>query len=214
MQLPVYNLEGEEVEQIELNDSIFALPVNAPLLHQAVVRQLANQRQGTASTKTRGEVAGSTRKVYRQKGTGRARHGARTAPIYKGGGIIFGPRPRSFVQRMPKKMRRAALRSALSAKVAEQQLVLLQELDFDEPRTKQMVAVLAKFPARSSLVVLPEANANVVKSARNIPGVTTIPAQNLNVLDVMRHQSLLMPLAALRKVEDALAVTPKAQEVS
>lgn len=212
MQVPVYNLEGEVVEQVELRDDVFGLEINEPLLHQAVVRQLANQRQGTASTKTRGEVAGSTRKLFKQKGTGRARHGSIKAPIYRGGGIVFGPKPRSYHQRMPKKMRRAALRSALSAKVAAQQLVLLDTLDFPEIKTKQMVAVLGKFAVRSALVVLPEVNQNVIKSARNIPDVKTTPAQSLNVLDVLRHQHLLMPVASARIVEAALAPNGKAQE--
>lgn len=212
MQVPVYNLEGDVVEQVELRDDIFGLTVNEPLLHQAVVRQMANQRQGTASTKTRAEVAGSTKKLYRQKGTGRARHGSIKSPIYRGGGITFGPKPRSYAQKMPKKMRRAALCSALSAKVAAEQLVLLESLDFAEPKTKQMVAVLGRFAARSALVVLPDVNMNVVKSARNIPGVATMPVQNLNVLDVLRYQHLLMPVAAVRKVEEALGTDEPAQE--
>ncbi len=204
MQLPVYNLEGEVVEQIELSDDVFGQPINEPLIHQAVVRQQANRRVGTADTKTRGEVAGSTRKLFRQKGTGRARHGSIKAPIYRGGGIVFGPHPRNYRQAMPKKMRRQALRCALSAKAAAQRLVLLDQLEFAQPRTKQMAGLLAKFAIRSALVVLPEPNEVVQKSARNIPSVTTLPAQNLNVLDVMRHQHLLMPVAAVRKVEQAL----------
>lgn len=204
MQLPVYNLEGEVVEHIELSDDVFGQPINEALIHQAVVRQQANLRVGTASTKTRGEVAGSTRKLYRQKGTGRARHGSIKAPIFRGGGIVFGPHPRDYRQAMPKKMRRQALRSALSAKVAAQRLVLLDHLEFTQPRTKQMVGLLERLAVRSALVVLPEPNEAVQKSARNIPDVTTLPAQNLNVLDVMRHQHLLMPVAAARKVEQAL----------
>jgi len=205
VQIPVYNLAGEVVEQVDLSDEVFGQPVNEPLLHQAVVRQLANKRQGTASTKTRGQVQGSKRKLFRQKGTGRARHGSITAPIYRGGGIAFGPHPRSYVQRMPKKMRRQALRIALSAKVAAQTLLLLDELDFAEPKTKQMVDVLGTFAVRSALLVLPEANDNVQKSARNIPDVSTLPAQGLNVVDVLRHQHLIMPVAAARVVEQALA---------
>lgn len=212
MQVPVYNLEGEVVEQIDLRDDVFGQEVNEPLLHQAVVRQLANKRQGTSATRTRGEVAGSTRKLFKQKGTGRARHGSMKSPIYRGGGITFGPKPRSYELRMPKKMRRAALRSALSGKVASEQLLLLEALDFPEIKTKQMVAVLGKFAVRSVLVVLPESNPNVVKSARNIPDVTTVPVHSLNVLDVLRHQHLLMPVAAVRKVEEALAKSEQAQE--
>ncbi|MHB1417341.1 MAG: 50S ribosomal protein L4 [Chloroflexota bacterium] len=204
MQVPVYNLAGEVVEQIDLSDEIFGLPMNEPLVHQAVVRQMANQRQGTASVKTRGQVTGSRKKLFRQKGTGRARHGGITSPIYRGGGIAFGPHPRDYSQRLPKRMRRRALRIALSNKAATESLVLLTELEFSEPKTKQMVDVLAKFDTRSVLLVLPTSNDNVRKSARNIPGVTTLPAQNLNVLDVMRHSHVMMPVAAVRKVEQAL----------
>jgi large subunit ribosomal protein L4 len=134
------------------------------------------------------------------------------SPIYRGGGVTFGPKPRDYSQRMPKKMRRAALRSALSAKVGAQQLLLLEALDFPEIKTKQMVAVLGKFDVRSVLVVLPESNMNVVKSARNIPDVMTMPVQNLNVLDVLRHRHLLMPVAAVRKVEEALGSGKQARE--
>lgn len=210
MQVPVYNLSGQEVDRIELSDAVFGVPANTALLHQAVVRQLANQRQGTHSTKTRSEVAGSTRKLYRQKGTGRARHGSIKAPIYRGGGIVFGPKPRDYSQRMPKKMRRQALRSALSTKVSAQQLVLLEDLDFAEPKTKQVVGVLDTFSVRSALIVLPGVKENVVKSARNIPNVKTLPAQNLNVLDVLRHQHLIMPVEAARQVEQALSPADQA----
>jgi large subunit ribosomal protein L4 len=212
MQLPVYNLAGEVVEQVELDDSVFGLPMNEALLHQAVVRQLANQRQGTQATKTRGMVSGSRRKLFRQKGTGRARHGSITAPTYRGGGVAFGPQPRDYRQRMPKRMRQQALRTALSAKVGEQGLVLLESLEFAEPKTKQMVAVLEKFAVRSALVVLPQSNEAVQKSARNIPDVKTLPAHNLNVLDVLGHRHVIMPVAAVRLVEQALGQTVRAQE--
>lgn len=204
MQLPVYNLAGEVVDRIELSDDIFGLPAREALLHQAVVRQLANRRQGTASSKTRGQVRGTRAKMWRQKGTGRARHGSRTAPIFRGGGVAFGPHPRDYSQRMPKRMRREALKSALSAKVGADQLLLLQELDFEEPKTKQMAAVLGVFSVRSALVVLPDSNENVQRSARNIPAVKTLPARNLNVLDVLHHRHLIMPVAAVRIVEQAL----------
>lgn len=204
MQIPVYNVAGEVVEQIDLRDDVFGQPINEPLMHQAVVRQLANLRQGNAATKTRGMVTGSGKKLFRQKGTGRARHGSIKSPIYKGGGIVFGPHPRDYHQRMPKKMRRQALRSALSAKVAAQQLVLLDQLEFEAAKTKQMVGVLSAFSVRSALVVLPQPNENVQRSARNIPDVRTLPADSLNVFDVLRYQHLVMPVAAVRAVEQAL----------
>jgi len=205
-------LAGEVVEQIDLSDAVFGLPMNEPLLHQAVVRQLANQRQGTSATKTRGMVTGSGKKLFRQKGTGRARHGSITAPIYRGGGIAFGPQPRDYRQRMPKRMRRLALRTALSAKVAGEALVLLDALEFEQPKTKQMVAVLDKFAVRSALVVLPQPNEMVQKSARNIPDVKTLPAHSLNVLDVLGHRHIIMPVAALRLIEQALGQNEQAQE--
>ena len=212
MQLPVYNLAGEVVEQVDLSDAVFGLPINEPLLHQAVVRQLANRRQGTSATKTRGMVAGSRKKLFRQKGTGRARHGSITAPIFRGGGIVFGPQPRDYRQRMPKRMRQKALRTALSAKVAGDALLLLDALDFEGPKTKQMVAVLERFDVRSALVVLPQPNEAVQKSARNIPDVKTLPAHSLNVLDVLGHRHVIMPVAAARLIEQALGQNGQAQE--
>jgi large subunit ribosomal protein L4 len=207
VEVPVYNLAGEEVDKIELSDAVFGLPMNTALVHQAMVRQLANKRQGTHATKTRGMITGSGRKLWRQKGTGRARHGSIKSPTWRGGGVVFGPHPRDYTQRMPKKMRRQALRTALSGKLAAQQILLLDEIEFAEPKTKQMVSVLGAFAVRSALVVLPNSNLNVQKSARNIPNVKTLPVQNLNVLDVLNHQHLIMPVAAARRVEQALGPT-------
>jgi large subunit ribosomal protein L4 len=207
VEVPVYNLAGEEVDKIELSDAVFGLPMNTALVHQAMVRQLANKRQGTHATKTRGMITGSGRKLWRQKGTGRARHGSIKSPTWRGGGVVFGPHPRDYTQRMPKKMRRQALRTALSGKLAAQQILLLDEIEFAEPKTKQMVGVLGAFAVRSALVVLPNSNLNVQKSARNIPNVKTLPVQNLNVLDVLNHQHLIMPVAAARRVEQALGPT-------
>ena len=207
MQFSVYNTAGEVVDSVELNDSVFAVPVNRALLHQAVLRQRANARVGTASTKTRGMVAGTGAKLFRQKGTGRARQGSRKAPHWIGGGVVFGPHPRSYEQAMPRQMRRQAVKSALSARVAEDHFVVVDSLRFDEPKTKAMVAVLEnlRVAPRSALVVLPEPNSNVVKSARNIPGVKTLPADSLNVLDILSHDYLIMPVEAARKVEQALS---------
>ncbi|MGQ9674884.1 MAG: 50S ribosomal protein L4 [Chloroflexota bacterium] len=207
MQFSVYNTAGEVVDSVELNDSVFAVPVNRALLHQAVLRQRANARVGTASTKTRGMVAGTGAKLFRQKGTGRARQGSRKAPHWIGGGVVFGPHPRSYEQAMPRQMRRQAVKSALSARVSEDHFVVVDSLRFDEPKTKAMLAVLEnlRVAPRSALVVLPEPNSNVVKSARNIPGVKTLPADSLNVLDILSHDYLIMPVEAARKVEQALS---------
>lgn len=201
MQVPVYSLTGEVVEHIEINDQVFAVPFNEGVVHQAMVRQQANARQGTASTKTRGEVSGSSRKLFRQKGTGNARAGSRRSPLRRGGGIIFGPHPRSYRQAMPKKMRQLALRCALSAKVRDEELKVIAELKL-EPKTKQMVQILAALGVDSStLVITPEPEANVIKSARNLKKVKTMPANLLNVLDVLSYKMLLMTVSAVRKVE-------------
>lgn len=212
MQVPVYSLRGEVVEHIEVSDYVFNVPLNEAVLHQAVVRQQANARQGTASTKTRSEVKGSTRKLYRQKGTGFARAGSRRSPLRRGGGIVFGPKPRDYHQEMPKKMRRLALRCALSAKVRDEELKVIAELKV-EPKTKQMAEILAALGADSSaLVVTPEPQENVVRAARNLKGVKTIPANLLNVLDILSHKTVLMTVSAVRKAEE-LWGEKKAQEV-
>ncbi|MFC1915853.1 50S ribosomal protein L4 [Chloroflexota bacterium] len=202
MQIPVYNLTGEVVEHIEVSDQVFAVPFNEGVVHQAVVRQQANARQGTASTKTRGEVSGSGRKLFRQKGTGNARAGNRKSPLRRGGGIVFGPQPRSYRQAMPKKMRQLALRCALSAKVRDEELMVLEKLELEEPKTKQMVQILSALGVNSSaLVITPEPETNVVKSARNLKGIKTMPANLLNVLDVLSHKMILMTVTAVRKAE-------------
>jgi large subunit ribosomal protein L4 len=203
MQAQVYNLAGEIVGNIEISDAIFAVPFNEGIVHQAVLRQQANARQGNASTKTRGEVNGSTRKLYRQKGTGNARAGGRKSPTRKGGGVVFGPHPRDYHQAMPKKMRQLALRCALSAKTSDGELKILDTLKFDEPKTKQITGVLdALNIENSALVVTSEAKANVVKSASNIPGIKTLPANLLNVVDILAHKALIMEVAAVRKAEE------------
>ena len=203
MQVPVYNLDGEEVEKIEISDQVFGVPFNEAVVHQVMVGQLENARQGTASTKTRGEVSGSTRKLYRQKGTGSARAGSIKSPLRRGGGIIFGPKPRSYRQAVPKKMRRLALRCVLSAKVRDKELIILEELKLPEPKTKEMVRVLTALKVDSSvLIATSELEENVVKSARNLPGVKTMPASLLNVVDILSYNMLLMTVAAVRKTEE------------
>lgn len=203
MQAQVFNLAGEVVGNIEISDKVFAAPFNEGIVHQAVLRQQANARQGNAATKTRGDVHGSTRKLYRQKGTGNARAGSRKSPVRKGGGVVFGPHPRDYRQSMPKKMRQIALRCALSAKVSDGELKILESLNFDEPKTKQMTGVLDALKVEdSALVVTSQPQANVVKSARNIPGIKTTPANLLNVVDILAHRALLMEVDAVRKAEE------------
>ena len=202
MQVPVYSLAGEVVEHIEISDGVFGVPFNEAVVHQAMVRQRANARQGTTDTKTRSEVSGTTRKLFRQKGTGLARAGSRRSPLRRGGGIAFGPKPRSYRQAMPKKMRQLALRCILSAKAGDGELVVLEQLKLDEPRTKEMVRILAALGVDSSaLIVTSEAEDNVVKSARNLPGIKTTPASLLNVVDLLSYKMLLMTVAAVRKAE-------------
>jgi len=205
LRVPVYSMEGAVVGEVELPPKIFQAPINTALMHQALVRQLANARQGTHKTKSRGEVNRTKAKWYRQKGTGRARHGSRNAPIFVGGGIAHGPKPRSYRQKMPRKMRRAALRSALSVKAAEQQIILVDQLSWDRPRTRQMVELLDNLNVESSaLILLAERNEAVEKSANNLPEVKTLRANYLNIRDLLKYDYLLVPLDSLRVIESIL----------
>ena len=202
MQVPVYSLSGEVVKHIEISDQVFAVPFNQAVVHQALVRQRANARQGTASTKTRGEVSGSSIKLFRQKHTGRARAGSRKSPLRRGGGITFGPHPRSYEQAIPKKMRQLALRCVLSAKASDGELKVVEQLKLEEPKTKEMVRILAALGVDSSaLIATSEPEENVIKSARNLPRIKTIPANILNVVDILSYKMLLMTEAAVRKAE-------------
>ncbi len=202
----LYNTSGEQVGEIDLNDSVFGVPVHQSVLHDAVVAYLANQRQGTHDTKTRGEVRGGGRKPWRQKGTGRARHGSRRSPIWRGGGTIFGPHPRDYTIRLPKKVRRLAMKSALSSKVESGDIVVLDELKLDQPRTKEMVRILENLKvAEKALVVTAAQDENVVKSARNIVGVKPTTAGFLNVYDLMAHRTLVITRDAVSRVEEVLA---------
>ena len=196
-------MAGEVVKHIELSDAVFAVPFNQAVVHQAMVGQLANARQGTASTKTRGEVSGSHQKLFRQKGTGQARAGSRGSPLRRGGGVAFGPKPRSYRQELPKKMRRLALRSVLSAKAGDKELMVLEKLELDAPKTKEMVKILAALGVGngSALIATSQPEENVAKSARNLAGVKTIPARLLNVVDLLSYKMLLMTEAAVRQVE-------------
>jgi large subunit ribosomal protein L4 len=200
---PVYSLNGEVVEQIELSEAIFAIPFNETVVHQAMVRQLANERQGTASTKTRGEVSGSTRKLYAQKHTGRARRGDIKSPLLRGGGVVFGPKPRSYRQSMPKKMRRLALKCLLSAKIRDGNVKLVQELDFKEPKTKDMMNVLSSLGIDcSALIVTAQSAPNVTKSAANLTEVKVVPSALINVLDLLSYEMLVATVPAVRNIEE------------
>ncbi|MGQ9546007.1 MAG: 50S ribosomal protein L4 [Dehalococcoidia bacterium] len=200
--MPVYSLTGEVASEIELSDSVFGLAFNEPVVHQALVRQLANKRQGTASSKTRGEVSGSTRKLYPQKHTGRARRGDIKSPLLRGGGVVFGPKPRSYRQAMPKKMRRLALKCLLSAKVREGNIRLVEELNFEEPKTKEMLKILSCLGVDSSaLIVTADPAPNVAKSVSNLPGIKALPSALINVLDLLSYKTLVATVAAIHNIE-------------
>ncbi len=202
MKVPVYSLKGEVVDQIELSQAIFDLPFNEAVVHQAMARQLANRRQGTASTKTRGQVIGSTRKLYAQKHTGRARRGDVKSPLLRGGGVVFGPKPRIYRQLMPKKMRRLALKCLLSAKVREGNIKLVQELDFKEPKTKDMIDVLSSLGIDSSTLILTaQSTPNVVRAAANLPKAKVLTSSLINVLDLLSYEILVATVPAIRNIE-------------
>lgn len=205
MLLPVYNMEGQEVRQVELPASIFEAKVNRDLMHQALVRQMANARVGTHSTQTRAEVARTTAKWYRQKGTGRARHGSRKAPIFVGGGVAHGPHPRDYSKQMPRKMRHAALRSALTAKANSGDVVLLDTLSLAQPKTKEMAALVRRLVGEdSALVLLPARDVLVERSARNLQEVKALDALYLNIRDLLGHRKLVLLVATLDVLEGFL----------
>jgi large subunit ribosomal protein L4 len=198
MQIAVHNVAGEQVGEVELPAEIFEAPINSALMHQALVRQLSNARRGTHKAQSRGEVSRTKSKWYRQKGTGRARHGSRNAPIFVGGGVAHGPVPRSYEKNMPRKMRRAALRSALSVKAAETQIVLLDELDMEQPKTREFQSMLERLDVpNSALVLLADRNDAVEKSARNLPSVKTLRANYLNIRDLLGYDTVLIPMDSL-----------------
>ena len=205
MEVPVYNTQGEQVSEAELRSDIFDVPVNQALMHQALVRQLANARLGTHKTKTRSEVRGGGRKPWRQKGTGRARQGSIRSPQWRGGGTVFGPSPRSYRQKMPRKMRRQALRSVLSVKAAASQVVVLDALEMAEPKTKQVMRTLQNLGIDSSaLILLPQRDEVILRSVYNLPNVQTLVAQYLNVRDLLKFDYILVPLDSLEVIEDIL----------
>lgn len=204
-QAAVYDIEGREVGTIELNDAVFGVEVNEHLIHLAVTRQLANRRQGTQKAKTRGEVSGGGRKPWRQKGTGHARQGSTRAPQWTGGGMVFAPVPRDYDKKMNKKERRAALKSALTSKVQDQKLIILNELDLSEIKTKEMVRILNNLKAEKALIVTDNPDEKVILSARNIENVQTATVSTINVYDVMRHQTLLLTRDAVASIEEVYA---------
>ena len=201
----VYNIEGKEVGSIELNDAVFGVEVNEHLVHMAVVNQLANNRQGTQSAKTRSEVSGGGRKPWRQKGTGHARQGSTRAPQWTGGGIVFAPKPRDYSFKMNKKEKRIALLSALSSKVAESKIVVLDEFKLDEIKTKKFVEVMNNLKVSKALVVLEGENKNVVLSGRNIPTVKVSAINEINTYDVLKYDTLVVTKAAVEKLQEVYA---------
>ncbi len=207
MELPIRNMAGEEVGQIQLEETVFAAPINRGLMHQALVRQLSNARAGTHKTKSRSEVRGGGRKPWRQKGTGRARHGSIRSPIWVGGGTAFGPTPRKYTKKMPKKMRRAALRSALSIKAGADEIVVLEQLSMEAPKTKGFMRALADLGLESGsvLVILPERDMAVEKSISNLPQAKSLLSSNLNIQDLLGYDKLLLPQASVDFIHDWLA---------
>ncbi len=203
MQLPVVNIEGGSVGTLEVSDLLFGVPMNAAVVHQAMLYHRANARQGTASAKTRAMVSGGGAKPRPQKHTGRSRQGSTRSPQWRGGGVVFGPQPRSFRQRLPKKMRRLAIRCLLSDKVREDRLTLVQSIEIKENKTKEMKVILTALDATSSvLVVTPVTDEAVVRSSRNLPGVKTLPAPGVNVMDLLNHDRLVITVDAIRKAEE------------
>jgi len=201
----VFNIKGEQVGEIELNDLIFGAEVNTSAMHTLVVNYLANQRQGTQSTKTRTEVRGGGRKPWRQKGTGRARQGSIRAPQWTGGGVALGPKPRSYRFTVNKKLRRVALTSALSSKVLENQLIVVDNLNIETNKTKNFVEILKNLDAANALVITAEKNENVVRSAANIPGVKTAVVTSFSVYDVLKYDKLVIAQDAVAKIEEVYA---------
>lgn len=204
MKLPVVSRSGEPVGELEVSDAVFAAPVNEALLHQAVTAYLANQRQGTAATKNRSAVRGGGRKPWRQKGTGRARQGSIRSPLWRKGGVVFGPQPRDFRQALPRKMRLAALRSALSAKVRDRELVVVDALSLDQPKTKTMRACLEALGAPRALVVTAQVDPPVVLSVRNLPGSDALPARDLSAYPVLAHPRVVLTQDAVKVLEEVL----------
>jgi large subunit ribosomal protein L4 len=212
----VYNMAGEAVEQLELSEQVFGVTPNVAVLHQVVTAQLVNRRQGNASTKTRSEVSGGGKKPYKQKGTGRARQGSTRSPQFRHGGIVFGPKPHAYHHDVPKKMRRLAIKSALSDKVANGQLIVLNDLALESPRTKEMLAVLSNLSVsgRRVLMMLPKRDENLVLSARNIPSAKVQHVSSINVVELLKHDCVIMPKKTVRWIELVFGEGLSAEEAS
>ncbi len=213
----VYNLAGEAIDKLELSEQVFGVTPNMAVLHQVVTAQLVNRRQGTASTKTRAEVSGGNSKPYKQKGTGRARQGSTRSPQFRHGGIVWGPRPHPYHHDVPKKMRRLAIRSALSDKVANESLIIVNDLALEKPRTKDMLEILAKLPSHAGkqvLMMLPTRNENIVLSTRNIPSAKVQHVASINVVELLKHDYLVMPVSTVRWIEMVFGEGLSAEEAS
>ena len=201
----LFNKQGNKVGDIQLNDKVFAVEVNSDAMHQVVVALLANKRQGTQSAKTRAEVRGGGIKPWRQKGTGRARQGSIRAPQWIKGGVVFAPKPRDYRMSIPKTMRKVAMLSALTSKVQNDEMVVLDELTFEAPKTKEVVNMLSAFDAKKTLIITADANENVYKSARNIQGVSVLPVNNINVYDLLNNTKVIITKDAVSKIEEVYA---------
>ena len=201
----VYNMEGKEVGKMDLNDAVFGVEVNEHLVHMAVVQQLANNRQGTQKAKTRSEVSGGGRKPWRQKGTGHARQGSTRSPQWTGGGVVFAPVPRDYSFKLNKKEKRAALKSALTSRVQEDKLLVLDELKLDEIKTKKFQEVLDNLKVSKAIVIIEDNDKNIVLSARNIPNVITASTSTINVYDIMKYSTVIVTKAAVAKIEEVYA---------
>lgn len=198
----LYNMNGQQVGDIELSENVFGAEINVEAMHQVVKMQLANKRQGTQSALTRGEVSGGGRKPYRQKGTGRARQGSTRSPQWIHGGVVFAPKPRDYSYTVPKKIKRIAMKSALSSKVSDNDIIVLEGLNLEEPKTKVVADMLKSLEARKALIVVPEKDETAYKSARNIEGVAILPVNNLNVYDILKYEKFIITKDAVSKVEE------------
>ena len=200
----VLNRKAEKVSQAELPDAIFSIPVKSNVLHEVVTMQLASRRAGSASVKHRSDVRGSGRKLYRQKGTGRARRGDVKSPLLRGGGSVFGPDPRSYAYKVPKKVRRMALKMALSSKLKEDKLLVLDELDLERIKTKDILEVMDALDTQNALIIIEKTNENLVLSARNVPGINVLKVEGMNVYDILKHKNLVLLESALKSIEGRL----------
>jgi large subunit ribosomal protein L4 len=201
----LFNKEGQKVGDIQLSESVFAVEINQDAVHQVVVAQLANKRQGNQSTLTRAEVSGGGIKPWRQKGTGRARQGSTRSPQWIHGGVVFAPKPREYRISIPKSMRKVAMKSVLTSKVMENEIIVLESLDFETPKTKDVIKMLKALEAKKALIVVAESNENVYKSARNIEGIDIIPVNNINIYDILKYEKFVITKEAVSKIEEVYA---------